>query len=495
MRQLTSIDAQFIALEDGRNHAHVSSLAIYDPATAPGGELTLDAVRELIEGRLHLLAPFRWRLAEVPLGLDHPYWVDDPDFDLDFHVRELALPAPGDERMLTEQVARLVSRPLDRSHPLWELYLIHGLAGNRVAVLTKFHHAAVDGESGAEILGILLDLEAAPPATPAPDRKPVDGESLPGQWRMLGRGIAGLPRQPLRALRGLPRALPHLDQNPMLRHIPGVEAAAAGGRRVLRADGGVLEGGSLHAPRTIINQPISPHRRLALASMSLAEVKRIKNHFGVTVNDVVVTICAASLREWLSDLGELPEEPLVAMIPVSVRTAEQVGTFGNRVSTMLIEIPTDEADAAGRLHRAGETLRSAKERHAATPATALQDANDMIPPALLARAARVTTTVAARHPSEAPVNTVISNVPGPPIPLYFAGARLESIYPVSAILDGIGLNLTVLSYDGALNFGIVADRELVADPWPLATALQHAKSELLDLLPETESVASDASQR
>ncbi len=162
---------------------------------------------------------------------------------------------------------------------------------------------------------------------------------------------------------------------------------------------------------------------------------------------------------------------------------------------MLIEIPTDEADAAGRLHRAGETLRSAKERHAATPATALQDANDMIPPALLARAARVTTTVAARHPSEAPVNTVISNVPGPPIPLYFAGARLESIYPVSAILDGIGLNLTVLSYDGALNFGIVADRELVADPWPLATALQHAKSELLDLLPETESVASDASQR
>lgn len=491
MRQLTSIDAQFIALEDGRNHAHVSALAIYDPATAPGGELTLDDVRSLVEERLHLLAPFRWRLAEVPFGIDHPYWVDDPGFDLDFHIRELALPAPGDERMLTEQVARLVSRPLDRAHPLWELYLIHGLADNRVAVLTKFHHAAVDGASGSEILGILLDLEPRPGRDESEPKRP-GGETLPSQWRMLGHGVAALPRQPLRMLRGIPRALPHLDQNPMLRHIPGVEAAAAAGRRVLprRRDGGVLEGRSLHAPRTMLNRPISPHRRLALSSQSLDEVKRIKNHFGVTVNDVVVTICAAALREWLGELGELPEQPLVAMIPVSIRTAEEVGTFGNRVSTMLVEIPTDAADPADRLSRAGETLRSAKERHAATPATALQDANDMIPPALLARAARVTTMVAARHPSEAPVNTVISNVPGPPIPLYFAGARLESLYPVSAIMDGVGLNLTVMSYDGSLNFGVVADRELVADPWPLAAALQRAQAELLELVPDAAPVQS-----
>ena len=174
----------------------------------------------------------------------------------------------------------------------------------------------------------------------------------------------------------------------------------------------MLEGRRLHAPRTMLNRPISPHRRLALSSQSLDEVKRIKNHFGVTVNDVVVAICAGALREWLTDLGELPDEPLVAMIPVSVRTAEEAGTFGNRVSTMLVTIPTDEPDRERRLRTAHETLSSAKERHKALPATVLQDANHVIPPALLARAARVTTIVAARHPSEAPVNTVISNVPG-----------------------------------------------------------------------------------
>lgn len=485
MRQLSSIDAQFIALEDGRNHAHVSSLAIYDPSTAPGGRLTIEAITELIEERLHLLPPFRWRLAEVPFGIDYPYWVDVPDPDLGFHIRELALPLPGDERMLCTQVARLVSRPLDRSRPLWEIYLIHGLEGGRVAVLTKFHHAAVDGASGAEILGILLDLEphVEPMAVPAES----GGEPMPGQLGMLGRGIAGVPRQPVRALAGVRRALPHLDQNPMLRHIPGVEALAGASRRALRkrprhSDGGILEGSGLHAPRTFINGEISPHRRIALSRLSLDEVKRIKNHFGCTVNDVVVATCAGGMRRWLADLGELPPEPLVAMIPVSVRAPSEAGTFGNRVSTMLVEVPTDAATPEQRLRRAAETMTSAKADHEALPATVLQDANHVIPPALLARAARVTTTVAARHPSEAPVNTVISNVPGPPVPLYMAGARLREIYPVSAIMDGIGLNLTVLSYDGTLNYGIVADRDLVEDPWPLAEALREAQAELLALI-------------
>lgn len=490
MRQLSSVDAQFIALEDGRNHAHVSSLAVYDPSTAPGGRLTLESITQLIEERLHLLPPFRWRLAEVPFGIDYPYWVDDPEPDLGFHIRELALPDPGDEQMLCEQVARLVSRPLDRAHPLWELYLIHGLSGGRVAVLTKFHHAAVDGASGAEILGILLDLQPRVEPEP-PAERPSDGESMPGQGAMLGRGLAGVPRQPIRALKGLPRALPHLDQNPMLRHIPGVEALAGVSRRALRrrprrSDGGVLEGKGLHAPRTFMNGPISPHRRIALTRQSLDEVKLIKNHFGCTVNDVVVTICAAGLRSWLEGLDELPSEPLVAMIPVSVRTAGEAGTFGNRVSTMLVPIPTDEPDPTDRLRAAHESLTSAKEDHQALPVTVLQDANHVIPPALLARAARVTTTVAARHPSEAPVNTVISNVPGPPVELFMAGARMEELYPISAIMDGVGLNLTVMSYDGSLNFGVVADRELVADPWPLADALRDAQAELLDLIPSSE---------
>jgi WS/DGAT/MGAT family acyltransferase len=313
---------------------------------------------------------------------------------------------------------------------------------------------------------------------------------MPSQLSMLGRGLAGIPRQPLRALRAAPKSLPHLDRNPFMRQIPGIGTVAAVSRRVFRArprtkDGGVLEGRSLHAPRTIVNRPISPHRRLALSSQSLAEIKRIKNHFGVTVNDVVVAICAGALREWLGGLDELPPAPLVAMVPVSVRTPEEVGTFGNRVSTMLVEIPTDEPEPAERLRRANETLRSAKEEHSAMPASAMLEANHVIPPALLARAARVTTVVAARHPSEAPVNTVISNVPGSPVPQYLAGARMRELYPVSAIMDGVGLNLTVWSYDGAVHFGVVADRELVADPWPLAEALRRSQAELLSLLPVT----------
>ena len=486
LRQLTSLDAQFLALEDGKTHGHVTALGVYDPSTAPGGRLTLDAITELVRSRIHLLPPFRWRLAEVPFGLDHPYWYDDPEFDLDFHLRELALPEPGDMQMLAEQVARIVSRPLDRSHPLWELYLIHGLEGGRVAVMTKMHHAAVDGMSGAEILSVLLDPHPEPRSFEAP--APSSNGGMPSQVSMLARGVAGLPRQPLDALRSLPKVMPHLVQVPTIRTIPGVSSLAAVSRRVAaarprRRDGGVLEGRKLHAPRTSINDAIGPHRRLALTNQSLAEVKAIKNHFGVTVNDVVVAICAGALREWLGERGELPAQPLLAMVPMSVRTPEQMGEFGNRVSTMLTPIPTDVADPEARLRAAHEVMRSAKERHKAVPATVLQDANTVIPAALFARAARVTTSVAARRMTEAPVNTVISNVPGSPVPLYMAGAQLEALYPVSAILHGVGLNITVMSYRDALCFGVVADRDLVDDAWPLADALEKAQAELAALIP------------
>ncbi|MEA2169627.1 MAG: diacylglycerol O-acyltransferase / wax synthase [Solirubrobacteraceae bacterium] len=492
MRQLTSLDTQFLAIEDGKTHGHVTALGIYDPSTAEDGVLTLDAIRDLVAARLHLLPPFRWRLAEVPFGLDHPYWFDDPEFDLEFHVRELALPAPGDERMLTEQVARIVARPLDRARPLWELYLIHGLADGRVAVLTKMHHAAVDGMSGAEVLSVLLDPSPTPRTFTRPAGAPVVRDK-PGQLALFGRAVAGLPANRVRSLRSLPGLLPHLDQVATMRSLPGVSTIAALSRRAERVrtrDGGVLEGRRLHAPRTSLNAPIGPHRRIALSRQSLAEVKQIKEHFGVTVNDVVVAICAGALRSWLEQRGELPEAPLLAMIPVSVRTPAEQGTFGNRVATMLTQIPTDVADPAARLTAAHEAMRSAKERHKAVPASVLQDANDVIPPALFARAARVTTSVAARHPSEAPVNTVISNVPGSPVPLYLAGARLEALYPVSAILHGVGLNITVMSYCGGLDFGIVVDRDMVDDAGPIAAALARAQAELLSLVHQTEPIVS-----
>jgi diacylglycerol O-acyltransferase len=482
MRQLTSLDAQFLAIENGRNLGHVSGLSVYDPSTAPGGVLDADRMCALLTERLHLLPPFRWRLAEVPLGLDHPYWIEDPDFDVEYHVRELALPKPGDERQLAEQVARIHGRALDRAHPLWELYVIHGLKGGNVGVFTKIHHAAIDGMSGAEILGVLLD--------PSPDGReippaPSNGapSPAPGQLAMLQRGLLGLPRQQLRALNALPRTLAHLDAIPGVQDIPGAPALARATRRIRRLgrparDGGILEAPRTKAPRTIFNGMVSPHRRVAFGTLSLTTVKEIKNATGTTVNDVVVTICAGALRAFLEQRRDLPEQPLVAMIPVSVRSAEERGTFGNRVSTMAVAIPTDVADARQRLLAAHEALRSAKERHRAIPASLMQDATQFIPAAIHARASRVTLRLSTRNLVNPVFNVVISNVPGSPTPLYCAGARLLANYPVSAVTDGMGLNITVLSYEDRLDFAVVADREQVPDAWPLMDALEESLNEL-----------------
>src|SRR5215210_180947 len=278
-------------------------LTSLDPSTAPGGVLECGDMKRLLEERLPLLPPFRWRLVEVPLGLDYPYWVDDQDFDLDFHVRELALPAPGSDQQLAEQLARIFARPLDRARPLWELYVIHGLRGGHVAALTKIHHALIDGMSGAEIMGLLLDTEPTgrelPPA-PEPPR-----ETKPGDLEMLGRGLLGLPRYPLRALRAVPRTVPNLEDTPF-GTLPG---AGTLGRLAGRPSS------SLRAPKTSFNGRVSPHRRFAFGQLTLDDVKEAKNAHGCTVNDVVVSMCAGVVRRWLIDHSELPGEPLVAQIP------------------------------------------------------------------------------------------------------------------------------------------------------------------------------------
>ena len=481
MRQLTSLDAQFLAMETNRTYGHVGGFAVHDPTTAPGGTLTREDICRLVGERIHLLPPFRWKLATVPFGLDNPYWIEDADFDLDFHVRETAVPPPGGARQLGEQIARISARPLDRSRPLWELYLVHGLEGGKVGILTKIHHAAVDGMSGAEIMGILLDQAKEGREVPPPDSD--CGESVPSQVEMLARGMLGMPRQPLRALRALPGALPGLDDVPTIRSLPLVGRI---GRAAFQAqswtrgsrDGGVLEQPSVRAPRTRFNGRISPHRRYAFGSLSLDKVKAIKNELGITVNDVVMALCATALREWLQERDELPRDPLVAMVPVSVRTPEEQGTYGNRVSTMIVPLPTDEPDPRARLMRMHDSMRAAKDRHSALPANLMQDATQFIPPALMSRAARVIAELS--EVGRPPLNVVISNVPGPRDPLYMAGAELVANYPVSVIMDGVGLNITVLSYRDRLDFGIVADREQLDDGWPLMRKLAEALDEIDD---------------
>jgi WS/DGAT/MGAT family acyltransferase len=473
MRQLTALDQQFLALEDARHYGHVGGLAVLDPSTAPGGELTLPDLQRLIAERMSLVPPFRWRLAEVPLDLDYDYWVDDSGFDLDFHVRELALAPPGTDAQLADQVARIYSRPLDRTKPLWEVYLIHGLPEGRVALMSKIHHAVVDGMSGAEIMGALYDLAAEGREPPPPLADP--GDHSPGQLEMLGRGLLGLPRYPARLLRSLPRALPNVEEVPSLGNLPGLKPAgrvAAAAQRALgrrEASGR----GDLVPPRTSFNGRISRHRRFAFGQLPLDEIKQLKKRYGCTVNDVVVSICAGAVRKWLVEHGELPDEPLVAQIPVSVRTQEQIGTYGNRILLMTEPLFTNEPDPVARLQRTHEAMADMKERHRALPAELLQDANQFIPPAVFARAARLTFRLSSSGRGRPAWNLVISNVPGPQFPLYLAGARLEANYPISVVTDGMGLNITVMSYCGHLDFGIIADREQMPDVWNLMDWLRE----------------------
>jgi WS/DGAT/MGAT family acyltransferase len=479
LRQLTGLDAQFLALETARQSGHVGGLAVLDPSTRANGRLELADVQQMIAERLPLLPPFRWRLKPVPLGLDYPYWIDDPDFDLEYHVRELALAPPPTDAKLGEQVARIFARPLDRARPLWELYLIHGLQGGRVGLLTKIHHAAVDGISGAEIMSVLLDYTAEGRDPPPADDSRTDAE--PSDLSMLARGLLGWPRYVERVLRSLPSTLPNLEDTPIIGDVPGAATLGRSAARIARALRGrpsrMLERTTLSPPRTSFNGRVSPHRRFAFGRLSLADVKAVKHAYGVTVNDVVVALCAGAVRRWLVEHEELPDGPLVTQVPVSVRTDEQRGTYGNRIGMMSVPLFTNEADPLKRLQLTHEALRAAKERHKALPAQLLQDATQFIPPAVFARAARVSFSLAA---TRTPIwNLVISNVPGPQIPLYCAGARVEANYPVSVITDGLGLNITVMSYCGNLDFGIVADREQMRDVWNLIPWLGESLRELM----------------
>jgi len=462
MRQLTSLDSQFLAMETARQYGHVASIAVLDPSTRDGA-LDLAALQALLVERLPLVPPLRWRLAEVPFGLDYSYWVDDPDFDVEFHVREIALPFPGNEAQLAEQVARIVARPLDRSRPLWELYLIQGLDEGHVAVLTKIHHSVIDGLSGTEIMAALLDL--APEGRQVPE--PTAGvERVPGSVEMLARGVLGLLKAPVRFARSAPAALPNLAEVRSLAVVPGVarlgQVAGLTQRLALRRPRHKSLAG-LPAPRTPFSGRVSGHRKIAFGQLNLDDVKVAKNRHGTTVNDVVVSICAGAVRRWLIEHDALPDTPLVAQIPISVRTDAQIGTYGNRIMLQTAPLLTQIADPAERLRLTHEALGDMKERHRALPAELLQDANHFIPPAVFGLAARSTFALATSGAGRPPWNLVISNVPGPQFPLYLAGARLVANYPISVITDGMGLNITVMSYCGHLDFGLIADRNQMPD--------------------------------
>lgn len=469
MRQLSGLDAAFLAMETRTVFGHVGSVCVLDPSTAPQ-RLTLDRFTRVIQSRLPLVPLFRQRLLDVPLGLDRPYWIEDADFDIEFHVRELALPAPGSDKQLAEQVARLHARPLDRTRPLWEFYLIFGLKGRRVAIYSKVHHAAIDGVSGNELLAALLDLSPAGRDVPASSAPVPAPQPPPHPVELLARGVVSLASHPGRALRlsaAVLRAAPTLLGSALPR-LPVVD------RFVSTGDDPVLYQPGLRAPRTPFNRPVTQHRRWAFCDVPLPLVKRVKNAAGLSVNDVVMALCAGALRWWLTEHDALPTGPLVAAVPVSVRGKEHQGTYGNRVSAMLAALPTHLAEPVDRLRAVHEATRIAKEQHNAIPADLLADVSHFAMPALAGQAARLAARLRVLE-RVSPFNLFISNVPGPNVPLYYAGAELLAYYPLSAIADGQGLNITVMSYRDTMFFGLTACRELVPDADRLA---DHLRSEI-----------------
>ena len=459
MEQLSGLDGAFLAMETRSVFGHVGSVCIVAARGARGASshLTLEHFTRAIEARLPLVPLFRRRLVTVPLGLDHPYWIEDPDFDIEFHVRELALPAPGNDRQLSEQVARLHARPLDRSRPLWEIYLINGLRGGRTAIYSKIHHAAIDGVSGGDILTAVLDV--SPDGRQLSEAPVFVGEPPPEPAWLLARSALNLAGQPLQAVR---------VATTLVRSIPGLANAMGpplaqilGGRDT----GDLLSQTGLRAPGTPFNAPLSPHRKWSFIDLPLAEVKKLRggpDRAGLTVNDVVMTLCAGALRRWLQLHEALPTAPLVAAVPVSVRTKNQKGTYGNRVSMMLAPLPTNLSDPVERLDAMHEAVRAAKDQHGAVPASLLADVSQFAMPALANQAWRLSARLRLLERVN-PFNLIVSNVPGPNVPLYLAGAELLAYYPVSALVDGQGLNITVMSYRGNLYFGLIACRELVPD--------------------------------
>lgn len=464
MERLKGIDATFLYMETPSNHMHVGMLWVLRKPEGIGTGY-FAAVRTLIESRLHLSKTYRRRLIAVPLDIDHPIWIEDPDFDLDFHLRHIAVPPPGDRHKLLELVARLHSRALDRTKPLWEMYVIEGLADDQVAVYIKIHHCCIDGISGTEMMVSLLDFTPEPREVPPPD-KPWVPERAPTDAEILLRASVHGIVTPLRSLRRLPRV---------------IAAGVAFGRRTL-ARREPVPTAPFQAPRTPFNRALTPYRRYAVGEVSLDRVKALRKATGATVNDIVLAMCAGALRRYLQATGELPDKPLLAVCPVSVRAEGTDSGASNAVSAMFVSLATDVADPLDRLRVIQGSTADAKEAHKALPANVLTDWSAFAAPLVAAQAARLYSRYKVADLHRPPYNVIISNVPGPPFALYLAGAELLHSYPISLAVEGIGLNITIMSYRSEVAIGLTADREAVPDIERMMALMPEALAELEDAL-------------
>ncbi len=452
--RLTGLDSSFLHLEDGATHMHVAGAAILE-GRAP-------AYHELIEhilSRLHLVPRYRQRLAFVPFGQGRPVWVDDPHFNVAFHVRHTALPTPGGDEQLKRLCGRIFSQALDRSRPLWELWLVEGLADDRFALLSKTHHALVDGISGVDIATVLFDTSPdpvgiAPERQRAPRPLPSDAQLLADALLERATAPAEIARSVRAALRGPRQVVAKLGAAAY-----GVGAVAAAGLR--------------SAPPSPLNVRIGPHRRFTWVRGDLQQFKAVKNGLGGTVNDVVLAAVAGALGRYLHRLKEpIDNTVLRAMVPVSVRADVERGALGNRVAAMWAGLPIGETDPIKRLERISDEMSGVKESGQAVGAQVLTELTGFAPPTIMAQAARLS----ARQRM---FNLVVTNVPGPQFPLYMLGRRLQEMFPMVPLAANQALGIAIMSYDGQLNFGLNADYDALPDIERLAQDLTDAIAELL----------------
>ena len=459
MERLSGLDASFLYIESGSQPLHVCSILELDTSTVPGG-YTFARLRDELAVRIAAIPEFRAKLADSQLNLDYPVWVEDDAFDVDRHLLRIGLPSPGGRRELAEICGHIASVPLDRGRPLWEMWVIDGVAdtdpcaGGLLAVMTKVHHAAVDGVTGANLLSQLCSVE---PDVPPPE--PVEGPGGAGLLQIAAGGLVRFASRPWKLANVMPTTVATIVKT------------------VRRAGTGLTMAAPFAGPPTRFNASVTADRNVALAQLDLDDIKKVKDRFGVTVNDVVMALCASVLRWYLSDHAELPTRSLVAMVPVSVHDkSDRPGH--NQLSGMFCSLETQINDPAERLRAIARAVAAAKNHSSAISPTLLQDWAQL--------AARAVFGAVFRLVADSPLignpvhNLIISNVPGPQAQLYFLGCEVEAMYPLGPLFHGCGLNVTAMSLNGKLNVGVISCPDLLPDLWRLVDDFDVALEELLE---------------
>ncbi len=470
MEQLQGMDASFVAMEQRNSPMHIGSLLIYDPSTAPGGFVRFKDILAFYESRMQLSKTMRQRLVRVPMGIDYPYWMEDPDFDLEYHVRHVALPKPGDWRQLCIQTARIFSRPLDLNRPPWEFTVIEGLdnipgiPAGCFGVVTKVHHAAIDGMSGIDLMEALHTLfpDAPPPTTPdnwQPDPPP-------NPVALFLKGYANAWLNPLRQMDVARKAMPGLFR---------------AGRGIANRDFDIDP--AVNTPRTRFNVKLSPNRVVEGRAFELDQIKALRalSH-GAKINDVFLTIIGGALRQYLLSKDDLPPETLTAMAPISVRSEGEKNSMGNQVSAMLVPLGSHIADPVERLRYVHAQTVKSKTMTEALGARQMTEMSKVAPALFLALGARLYTSLGIADVMKPVINTVVTNVPGPPVPIYSAGAKLLHMQGLLCLTDGMALGHVVQSYCTQATVSFTADRKVMPDPEFYAQCLQDSFDSLIDAL-------------